>query len=73
MSLRSCIDQEVNLGDLGVSIHFAAEEEMCIETSAKFRRAGLEAEMASAGLRLAPWWTDPAGDYSLSLWQRQDS
>jgi L-histidine N-alpha-methyltransferase len=40
---------------------------MRTEISAKFRRAGVEAELAAAGLELAHWWTDPAGDFALSL------
>jgi L-histidine N-alpha-methyltransferase len=40
---------------------------MRTEISAKFRRSGAEAELAAAGLRLASWWTDPAGDFALSL------
>jgi L-histidine N-alpha-methyltransferase len=40
---------------------------MRTEISAKFRRAGVERELAAAGLDLAEWWTDPAGDFALSL------
>ena len=40
---------------------------MRTEISAKFRRAGVEAELADAGLRLERWMTDPAGDFALSL------
>ena len=40
---------------------------MRTEISAKFRRAGVEAELAEAGLRLERWMTDPAGDFALSL------
>ena len=37
------------------------------EISAKFRREGLTHELASAGFELEHWWTDRAGDFSLSL------
>ena len=40
---------------------------MRTEISAKFRRDGVEAELAAAGLELTDWWTDPAGDFALSL------
>ena len=40
---------------------------MRTEISAKFRRDGVESELAAAGLALARWWTDPAGDFALSL------
>ena len=42
-------------------------EELRTEISAKFRREGVERELAAAGLELAEWWTDPAGDFALSL------
>ena len=42
-------------------------EEIRTEISAKFRREGVERELAAAGLELAEWWTDPAGDFALSL------
>ena len=46
---------------------FAAGEQLRTEISAKFRREGVTAELAAAGLRLTHWWTDPAGDFALSL------
>jgi L-histidine N-alpha-methyltransferase len=57
----------VRIGDLDLSVTFAAGERMRTEISAKFRRERVEAELADAGLRLDQWWTDPAGDYALSL------
>ena len=45
---------------------------MRTEISAKFRREGVEAELAAAGLELTDWWTDPAGDFALSLSRRPD-
>ena len=46
---------------------FAAGEAMRTEVSAKFRRVGVAAELAAAGLQLSRWWQDPAGDFGLSL------
>jgi L-histidine Nalpha-methyltransferase len=40
---------------------------MRTEISAKFRRAGVESELAAAGLRVVDWWTDTRGDFALSL------
>jgi L-histidine N-alpha-methyltransferase len=40
---------------------------MRTEVSAKFRRSGVEAELAAAGFELTHWWTDAAGDFALSL------
>jgi L-histidine N-alpha-methyltransferase len=68
MRLRSRATHTVTVpgcGDLHVA--FEAGEEMRTEISAKFRREGVEAELASVGLELAGWWTDAAGDFALSL------
>jgi L-histidine N-alpha-methyltransferase len=67
MRLRSQVDQTVQIGALGLSVDFAAGEEVRTEISAKFRRPGIEAELAEAGLRLDRWMTDAAGDFALSL------
>jgi L-histidine Nalpha-methyltransferase len=67
MRLRSRCDQHVEIGSLRLGVDFAAGEEMRTEISAKFRREGIEAELADAGLRLERWMTDPDGDFALSL------
>jgi L-histidine Nalpha-methyltransferase len=67
MRLRSRQDQAVRLAVLGLAAHFGRGEEMRTEISAKFRRSTVERELATAGLRLTQWWTDPAGDFALSL------
>ena len=35
--------------------------------SSKFRRDGIEAELADAGLRATAWWTDEASRFALLL------
>ena len=67
LRLRSLADQDVHLAELDLDLHFAEGEEMRTEISAKFRRAGVEAELAAVGLDLVEWWTDARGDYALSL------
>ncbi|HMF83028.1 MAG TPA: L-histidine N(alpha)-methyltransferase [Acidimicrobiia bacterium] len=67
MRLRSSGHQSVRLEKLDLDVEFAAGEEMRTEISAKFRRERVEVELAAAGLALAAWWTDPAGDFALSL------
>ncbi|MEU6035833.1 L-histidine N(alpha)-methyltransferase [Actinomadura sp. NPDC047616] len=67
MRLRSARDQAVRIGGLDLAVSFAAGEEMRTEISAKFRRERLEDELRAAGLALAEFWTDAAGDFSLSL------
>jgi L-histidine Nalpha-methyltransferase len=67
MRLRSLADQTVRLPAIGLTVRFAAGEEMRTEVSAKFRRAGVEAELAAAGLAVRSWWTDSAAQFGLSL------
>jgi L-histidine N-alpha-methyltransferase len=67
MRLRSRQDQLVRIGALGLEVRFGRGEELRTEISAKFRRPGVERELAAAGLRLTHWWTDPAGDFAVSL------
>jgi L-histidine N-alpha-methyltransferase len=67
MVLRSTREQEVELAGLDLRVSFAAGEEMRTEISAKFRRAGVEAELADAGLELRHWWQHPSGDFALVL------
>jgi L-histidine N-alpha-methyltransferase len=72
MRLRPAREQHVTIGDLGLEVSFAAGEEMRTEISAKFRRDGIEAELAAAGLRTLRFWTDPGGDFGLTLAQAPD-
>ena len=68
MRLRSTRDQTVRCGRSISTLRFVAGEEMRTEISAKFRRASASTrELAAAGLELVEWWTDPAGDFALSL------
>jgi L-histidine N-alpha-methyltransferase len=67
MRLRSSLDQVVTITGLDLTVPFAAGEEMRTEISAKFRPDGLTGELTVAGLRLLDLWTDPDGDFALSL------
>jgi L-histidine Nalpha-methyltransferase len=67
MLLRADGEQRVHVGALAIDVEFANGEEIRTEVSAKFRRDRVEAELAAAGLELVRWWTDPAGDFALSL------
>ncbi len=67
MRLRATAPMQVTVGGLDLVVEFAAGEEMRTEISAKFRRERVESELAAAGLELAAWWTDPPGDFALSL------
>lgn len=65
MRLRSLRDQVVRVLDLEVP--FAEGDELRTEISAKFRRERVAEELTASGLQLRSWWTDPEGDYALSL------
>ncbi|MGH9154310.1 MAG: L-histidine N(alpha)-methyltransferase [Acidimicrobiales bacterium] len=67
MSVRSRCAQKVTVPGAGLSIELAAGEEIDTEISAKFTRSVVEAELAAAGFTLIRWWTDPAGDFAVSL------
>jgi len=67
MWLRAASAQRVHIAALDLTVDFAAGEEMLTEVSCKFRPDGVAAELAAVGLRRTHWWTDPAGDFGLSL------
>jgi L-histidine Nalpha-methyltransferase len=65
--LRSLQPQVVTLPEIDLVVEFAEGEEMQTEVSAKFRRDGIAAELAAAGLAMRSWWTDSGGRFGLSL------
>ena len=67
MRLRSRGRQKVWIEALDLALDFDDGEDIRTEISAKFRPFGVQSELAAAGLRMAGWWTDPDGDYGLSL------
>lgn len=67
MRLRARGAQTIDVPALGMQVAFADGEEMRTEISAKFRCEGITQELAVAGFRIVGWWTDPAGDFALSL------
>ena len=67
MWLRSTVAQRVTVADLDLTVAYDAGEAMRTEISAKFRREGVEAELGDADLAMSRWWTDPGGDFALSL------
>lgn len=67
MWLRSTGPQEVTLKDIDLRVHFDRDELLHTEISAKFRRDGIERELAASGLKPARWWTDRQDRFGLSL------
>ena len=60
---------KLSIRDLDLTVSFSAGEEMRTEISAKFRPATIAAEITAAGLQTLRFWTDPAGDFGLTLAQ----
>ena len=67
MRLRSTSAAQVTLAELALDITLQTGEEIRTEISAKFRREGIEGELADAGFSLDSWWTDAEGRFALSL------
>lgn len=60
------------LSAIDVELDLAEGEEIRTEISAKFTRAGIEAELAAAGLVLQRWLTDARDRFGLLLARRSD-
>lgn len=69
MRLRSTVATTVSIAELDLHIMLDKGEEIRTEISAKFRRPGVERELAAAGFNLDAWWTDEEGRFALSLAQ----
>ncbi|ADP84624.1 L-histidine N(alpha)-methyltransferase [Pseudofrankia inefficax] len=67
MRLRSRRAQTARIAALDLTVPFEADEQLRTEISAKFRRDGIEKELANAGWGMTHWWTDPDGDFAVSL------
>ncbi|AYY13215.1 L-histidine N(alpha)-methyltransferase [Actinobacteria bacterium YIM 96077] len=67
MRLRAGSDHVVRIAELGVTVEFANGEEIRTEISAKFRPDTVASELALAGFAVRSWWTDPDGDFALTL------
>jgi hypothetical protein len=71
MRLRARAAQTVVVRSLDLTVSFDAGEDLRTEISAKFRRAGIETELTTAGFSPAGWWTDPDACFALSLARAQ--
>ncbi|MFJ8666355.1 L-histidine N(alpha)-methyltransferase [Streptomyces sp. NPDC093600] len=67
MRLRARHALTVKVRELDLVVPFERGEEVRTEVSAKFRQAGVRAELTAAGLEPAHWWTDTEGRFALSL------
>ncbi len=67
MRLRATEAMTVKLPEIDLVVQFAAGEQMRTEISTKFTADGVGADLERAGMAVAGRWTDPAGDYLLTL------
>ncbi|HVA61401.1 MAG TPA: L-histidine N(alpha)-methyltransferase [Mycobacteriales bacterium] len=67
MRLRSRVAQSVHVTDLDLIIGFDEGEYLLTEISAKFTPERIEHELATAGFGVEQAWTDPDGDFQLTL------
>ncbi|GAB2970522.1 L-histidine N(alpha)-methyltransferase [Amycolatopsis acidiphila] len=67
MRLRAREDVTVRIPGAGMTVHFAEGEYIRTEISAKFRAAGVAAELAESGFAVQRWWTDAQNRFGVSL------
>lgn len=67
LRLRAEMPQRVTIPGADMALDLAAGEEIRVEISTKFRRAGITAELAAAGFTVEGVWTDAHDDFALTL------
>lgn len=67
MRLRSRRRQTVVVGGLDLEVEFAEGEDLLTEISAKFTEDQVRDELCETGFVVDRTWTDPAGDFLLTL------
>jgi L-histidine Nalpha-methyltransferase len=67
MRLEATEDMAISISALDLSVEFTAGEQMRTEISAKFTFDQVRRELSRSGMRVTALWTDPAGDYLLTL------
>lgn len=67
MRLRADEAMTVTIPEVELVVDLEAGEEIRTEISAKFTPAQVAAELEASGMEAAGLWTDPAGDYLLTL------
>lgn len=70
MHLRAQRPMVVHIEGLDLQIELEEGETIRTEISAKFDRQQVADEMAAAGFTATGWWTDPDGDFALTLAER---
>jgi L-histidine N-alpha-methyltransferase len=67
MRLRARRAQTIRIPGVGLTVRFAAGEEMRTEISAKFTARRLEADLRAGGLDLVGWFSDPDDLFAVTL------
>jgi L-histidine N-alpha-methyltransferase len=67
MHLQAPAGARVSVRGLDLTIELEPGETIRTEISAKFRHDQVVDELAAVGLVMQEWWTDPSGDFALSL------
>jgi L-histidine Nalpha-methyltransferase len=70
LRLRAEMPQRVRIPGADLEIDLASGEEIRVEISTKFRPEGIRRELTAAGFSVSRIWTDPAGDFALTLAHR---
>ena len=72
LRLRAEVPQHVTIPGAGLELDLASGEEIRVEISTKFRPELIARELAAAGFSVERTFTDPAGDFALTLARRLD-
>ena len=67
LRLRADMPQTVSIPGADLSVDIASGEEIRVEISTKFRPETLRSELGAAGFTVTEIFTDPAGDFALTL------
>jgi len=70
LRLRAEVPQDVKIPGAGIEFSLAPGEEIRVEISAKFRTEAIPRELGAAGFGVTQIYTDPDGDYALTLARR---
>ncbi|WP_211348834.1 L-histidine N(alpha)-methyltransferase [Nocardioides litoris] len=67
LRLRADTPQHVRIPGADLEVDLGLGEEIQVEISSKFRPAGIRDELAAAGFETVELYTDPAGDFGVTL------
>ncbi|WP_432476165.1 L-histidine N(alpha)-methyltransferase [Nocardioides sp. GXQ0305] len=71
LRLRAEVPQRVSIPGADLVVDVGLGEEIQVEISTKFRPDGVRRELGVAGFEVTATWTDPDGDFALTLARRR--